>query len=48
MENSEDIISEIKQELSSKFEITHITLQLEVQECEEANGPCYDNGVSED
>ncbi|MCK5392306.1 MAG: cation transporter [Deltaproteobacteria bacterium] len=48
MENSEDIISEIKQELSSKFEITHITLQLEEQECEEANGPCYDNGISED
>ena len=47
MENTEDLISEIKQELSSKFKISHMTLQLEIEECEDANGPCYDNGASE-
>ncbi len=47
IDDSEDIISEIKQELSNKFEISHITLQLETQECEDASGPCYDNGISE-
>jgi len=47
MDESEDIISEIKRELSNKFKISHITLQLEIEECEDANGPCYDNGISE-
>jgi len=47
MENSEDMISKIKQNLSNNFKISHITLQLETQECEDANGPCYDNGISE-
>jgi cobalt-zinc-cadmium efflux system protein len=45
MDESEDIISEIKHELSNKFKISHITLQLEIEECEDANGPCYDNGI---
>lgn len=44
MVNSEDVLSKLKQELSSRFNISHVTLQLEIQECEEANGPCYDNG----
>ncbi|MCH7949972.1 MAG: cation transporter [Candidatus Dadabacteria bacterium] len=47
IDDSEDIISEIKKELSNKFKISHITLQLETQECEDASGPCYDNGISE-
>ena len=46
MENTEDIISKIKQDLSDKFNINHVTLQLEIEECDEANGPCYDNGPS--
>ena len=47
MENSENILSELKQELSKKFDISHVTLQLEIEECDEANGPCYDNWESE-
>ena len=47
MDNSEDMIGKIKQSLSNKFKISHVTLQLEMEECEEANGPCYDNGMSE-
>lgn len=46
MDNTEEIISKIKKELSDKFNITHVTLQLEIEECDEANGPCYDNGAS--
>ena len=46
IENSEEVLSKLKQELSEKFNISHITLQLEIEECDEANGPCYDNGVS--
>lgn len=46
MDNTEEIISKIKKELSDKFNITHATLQLEIEECDEANGPCYDNGDS--
>ncbi|GJM16846.1 MAG: cation transporter [Thermodesulfobacteriota bacterium] len=46
MENSEEVLSKLKQELAEKFNISHITLQLEIEECDEANGPCYDNGVS--
>jgi len=47
MENSEGILSGLKQELSEKFKISHVTLQLEIEECDESNGPCYDNGISE-
>ncbi len=47
MDNSEDVLSQLKQELSEKFKISHVTLQLEIEECEEANGPCYDNGMPE-
>lgn len=47
MEYSKNILSELKKELSEKFKISHVTLQLEIEECDEANGPCYDNGVSE-
>lgn len=47
MESSEVVLSNLKQELSDKFKISHITLQLEIEECDEADGPCYDNGVSE-
>ncbi len=46
MDNSENILSGLKEELSNKFNISHITLQLETEECDEANGPCYDNGIS--
>ncbi len=46
MDSTEEVISKIKQELSEKFKIGHITLQLEIEECDEANGPCYDNGAS--
>lgn len=44
MDYSENILSELKKELSEKFKISHVTLQLEIEECDEANGPCYDNG----
>lgn len=47
MESSENVLSDLKKELTEKFKITHVTLQLEIEECDEANGPCYDNGVSE-
>ena len=47
MDYSENILSELKKELSEKFKISHVTLQLEIEECDEANGPCYDNGGSE-
>lgn len=47
MDYSENILSELKKELSEKFKISHVTLQLEIEECDDANGPCYDNGVSE-
>jgi cobalt-zinc-cadmium efflux system protein len=46
MDNSEAVLSRLKQELSNKFKISHVTLQLEIEECEEASGPCYDNGQS--
>ncbi|MGB2692675.1 MAG: cation diffusion facilitator family transporter [Thermodesulfobacteriota bacterium] len=46
MDNSENILSDLKKELSEKFKISHVTLQLEIDECDEANGPCYDNGIS--
>lgn len=47
MDYSENILSELKKELSEKFKISHVTLQLEIEECDEANGPCYDNGGTE-
>ncbi len=46
MDNTEDIISRIKKQLADKFDISHVTLQLEIEECDEANGPCYENGPS--
>ncbi len=45
MDDTEDIISRIKKQLADKFSISHVTLQLEIEECDEANGPCYDNGL---
>lgn len=46
MDNSENILSDLKKELSEKFKISHVTLQLEIDECDETNGPCYDNVIS--
>jgi cobalt-zinc-cadmium efflux system protein len=43
MHKSEKLISDIKNQLSGKFHITHVTLQLETKECETANGTCYDD-----
>ncbi len=47
MDNTEEIINKIKKELSDKFSINHVTLQLEIEECDESDKPCYDNGVSQ-
>jgi cobalt-zinc-cadmium efflux system protein len=44
MHKSEKLISDIKNQLSGKFHITHVTLQLETKECETANGTCYEQG----
>jgi cobalt-zinc-cadmium efflux system protein len=44
MHKSEKLISDIKDQLSGKFHITHVTLQLETKECETANGTCYEEG----
>jgi cobalt-zinc-cadmium efflux system protein len=43
MRKSEELISDIKSQLSGKFHITHVTLQLETKECGTANGTCYDD-----
>ncbi len=47
MDNSEELISKINKELSEKFNINHVTLQLENGQCEEENEPCYDNSSTD-
>lgn len=47
MQNSEEIISKINQELADNFNINHVTLQLEIEQCDEENETCYDNSPSE-
>lgn len=47
MSKSENLIDEIKTLLSGKFHINHVTLQLETEECETANGTCYGEGIYE-
>lgn len=37
----EKLINDIKTQLSGKFKISHVTLQLETEECEAPNGTCY-------
>ncbi|MEW6144756.1 MAG: cation diffusion facilitator family transporter [Thermodesulfobacteriota bacterium] len=45
MRKSEELISDIKSQLSGKFHITHVTLQLETKECGTANGTCYEDSA---
>jgi hypothetical protein len=45
MHKSEKLISDIKNQLSGKFHITHVTLQLETKECGTANGTCYEDAA---
>ena len=47
MDNSEELISNINKELSEKFNINHVTLQLENEQCDEENEACYDNNSTE-
>ncbi len=37
----EKLISDLKSQLSAKFNINHVTLQLETEACEAPNGTCY-------
>ncbi|MEM7009004.1 MAG: cation diffusion facilitator family transporter [Thermodesulfobacteriota bacterium] len=46
MDNCEDIISSINKELSEKFKITHVTLQLENEKLEEDNSACYETDTT--
>lgn len=43
MQSGEALMGEIKSLLLQKFHISHVTLQLETEECDEAKGPCYGN-----
>jgi cobalt-zinc-cadmium efflux system protein len=45
MHKSEKLISDIKEQLSAKFHITHVTLQLETKECEVMHDTCYDDAA---
>jgi cobalt-zinc-cadmium efflux system protein len=45
MHKSEELISDIKDQLSGKFHITHVTLQLETKECESMHDTCYDHAA---
>ncbi|MGE0367620.1 MAG: hypothetical protein AB7P53_01605, partial [Candidatus Dadabacteria bacterium] len=43
MQSGEAVIAEIKTLLLEKFQISHVTLQIETEECDEAQSPCYGN-----
>jgi cobalt-zinc-cadmium efflux system protein len=43
MQSGEALMGEIKSLLLQKFHISHVTLQLETEECDEAGSPCYGN-----
>ena len=43
MHRGEQLIDDIKNNLSGKFNITHVTLQLETEECTLHNGTCYED-----
>jgi cobalt-zinc-cadmium efflux system protein len=45
MHRGEKLISDIKEQLSAKFHITHVTLQLETKECEVMHDTCYDDAA---
>ena len=45
MHKSEELISDIKIQLSGKFHISHVTLQLETKECGSANSTCYEDAA---
>lgn len=45
MYKSEELISDIKDQLSGKFHITHVTLQLETKECESVHNTCYEDAA---
>ncbi|OGE23095.1 MAG: hypothetical protein A3J42_00750 [Candidatus Dadabacteria bacterium RIFCSPHIGHO2_12_FULL_53_21] len=42
MHKSEELISDIKDQLSGRFHITHVTLQLETKECGSVHNTCYE------
>ena len=41
MQSGEALMGEIKSLLLEKFRISHVTLQIETEECDEAGSPCY-------
>ncbi len=43
MHKGERLINDIKDQLSGRFHITHVTLQLETKECGSANSTCYED-----
>lgn len=43
MQRGEQLINDIKDNLSGKFNISHVTLQLETEECTLHNGICYED-----
>lgn len=43
MHRGEKLINEVKNSLSGKYNITHVTLQLETEECAAHNGTCYED-----
>lgn len=45
MGESEKLIGEIKDHLSGKYHITHVTLQCETKECESAFNTCYEDAA---
>ena len=46
MFGSETLIKELKDKLADKFNITHVTLQIETEECAHSDGICYENSVT--
>ena len=43
--SSDMSIDEIKDDLSGKYHITHVTLQCETKECESAFNTCYEDAA---
>lgn len=43
----ESLIREIKSKLFEKFNIAHVTLQVETENCEDENGQCFDNSKND-
>lgn len=48
LNKSKSLIREIKKNLFEQYNITHVTLQIETEDFEDENQPCYDNGEAKD